>query len=267
MSDFETLVVTVKDGICRILLNRPERQNAFSLTLLDELWSALRRADEDPVVRVIVVSAAGRVFCSGLDTSADDQVSERDTSHDVHPWRLSTPIIGAINGSAIGVGLTLPLQWDIRIVAEEAKLAFPFVRLGLVPEAASTWLLPRIAGSAMAMELLLTGRRFTAAEAVAAGIASRAVPADQVLEVAMGIARDIADNTAPEAVALTKTLIWEGLSEREPEGVIERENKALGWMGQRPDAREGIMAAFERRAPTWTGTKSAAAGVFADAEQ
>jgi enoyl-CoA hydratase/carnithine racemase len=256
MSDYETLLVTTEDGICHILLNRPEKQNAFSLTLLDELWTALRRGDEDPAVRVIVVSAAGRVFCSGLDTSAEDQVSERDTSGDVQPWRLRTPVIGAINGSAIGVGLTLPLQWDIRIVAEEAKLAFPFVRLGLVPEAASTWLLPRIVGTSTAMELLLTGRRFTGTDAVAMGIASRAVPADQVLEVAMGIARDIADNTAPAAVAITKGLVWEGLGEDEPEPVLERENRILGWIGAQPDAREGVMAAFERRTPAWTGAKT-----------
>jgi enoyl-CoA hydratase/carnithine racemase len=253
MSVHRNLVVTVADGICHVLLNRPERQNAFSLDLLDELWGALREADEDPAVRVVVVSAAGRVFCSGL--SADDEVSERDTTHDVHPWRLRTPIIGAINGSAIGVGLTLPLQWDIRIVAEDAKLAFPFVRLGLVPEAASTWLLPRMSGSSAALELLLTGRRFTGAEAVGLGIASRAVPADEVLTVAMEIARDIAANTAPAAVALTKALVWEGLGEPDPVAAVARENAALGLVGGQPDAREGVTAVFERRAPQWSGGK------------
>lgn len=258
MKTFDTLLVSVDDGICHVVLNRPERQNAFSLTLLDELWEALRLADENDAVRAIVVSAAGRVFCSGLDASAaeeDAPVSERDTSRDIHPWRLSTPVIGAINGSAIGVGLTLPLQWDIRIVAEDAKLAFPFVRLGLVPEAASTWLLPRLTGSSVAMELLLTGRRFTGSEAVALGIASRAVPTDDVVEVAMSIARDIARHTAPAASALTKRLVWDGIASSDPAAVIQAENAALGWIGSQPDAREGVMAAFERREPRWTGSK------------
>jgi enoyl-CoA hydratase/carnithine racemase len=266
MTALETLLVSVDDGICHVQLNRPEQQNAFSLTLLDELWESLRLADEDESVRVVVVSAVGRVFCSGLEAAAAEQdapVSARDTSHDVHPWRLSTPVIGAINGSAIGVGLTLPLQWDIRIVAEGAKLAFPFVRLGLVPEAASTWLLPRLCGSSAAMELLLTGRRFTGADAVALGIASRAVPTHEVVEVAMSIARDIAQNTAPAAVALTKRLVWDGIAATDPAAVIEAENHALGWIGSEPDAREGVMAAFERRAPRWSGSKHDRGGAHA----
>jgi enoyl-CoA hydratase/carnithine racemase len=156
---YETLIVTVEAGVGQILLNRPEQRNALNHTLLDELNAALVALDADEDVRAIVVSGAGRVFCSGLDVSDPKIRVNRDIDEatEVRAWELDTPIVGALNGAAIGVGLTLPLQWDIRIAAEDAPLSFAFSRLGLIPEAGSHWFLPRLVGSSIAAELLLTG--------------------------------------------------------------------------------------------------------------
>jgi enoyl-CoA hydratase/carnithine racemase len=254
---YENVIVTVEAGVGQILLNRPEQRNAVNHALLDELNGALIALDADEDVRAIVVSGAGRVFCAGLDVSDPDIRVNRDITErtEVRAWELDTPIIGALNGAAIGVGLTLPLQWDIRIAAEEAPLSFAFSRLGLIPEAGSHWFLPRLIGSSRAAELLLTGRRFTGAEAAEMGLVSRAVPAGEVLAVATEIARDIAANVSPLSATVVKRLLREFAGLDDPRPAVARENALLGWVAAQPDVREGIMAMKERRAPAWKSSK------------
>jgi enoyl-CoA hydratase/carnithine racemase len=168
---------------------------------------------------------------------------------------MSTPIIGALNGSAVGVGLTLPTQWDIRIAAADARLGFVFNRRGVIPEANSTWIVPRLVGVARAMDLLLTGRLFTGEEAAAMGLVSRAVPRDQVLATALEIAEDIAANTAPLSVAVTKRLVNEGLMEPDRNASRARESRVFRWIGRQADSKEGVTAFLEKRAPDWKLSK------------
>ncbi|MET0931380.1 MAG: enoyl-CoA hydratase-related protein [Aeromicrobium sp.] len=255
--EYSTILVTDDEGVRLVTFNRPERRNVFSLQLLAELNDAFRDADADAAIRAVVVTGAGTAFCAGLDTSEDRDGFERDIDglDELRAWKLDTPIIAAINGPAIGVGLTLPTQWDIRIVAEDATLSFAFNRLGLLPEAGAHWFLPRLVGASTAMDLLLTGRRFTGAEAATMGLAARAVPKDQVLTEALAVARDIADNVAPLSAAVTKRLLWDFQGVTDPAWAVDRENEILGWLGGKPDAREGVMAMVERRAAQWSGDK------------
>lgn len=255
--NYETLIVTSEDGVGQILLNRPEQRNALSLTLLDELNHALVTLDAAEDVRAIVVSGVGKAFCAGVDLVDPPASFNRDIdeSSEVKAWRLATPIIGALNGAAIGVGLTLPLQWDIRLAAEDAPLAFAFTRLGLIPEAGAHWFLPRLVGQSRAAELLLTGRRFTGAEAAQWGLVSQALPADQVLPAALVIARDIADNVSPLAASVVKKLLNEFADLGAPDAAVARENALLGWIGGEPDVAEGVSAMRERRAPVWKTSK------------
>ena len=171
------------------------------------------------------------------------------------PWRMSTPIIAAMNGSAVGIGLTFPLQWDIRIVNESAKYGFVFTRRGLIPEQNSLWLLPRLVGLSVALELLLTGRLFSGTEAKEMGIATRAVPAEEVLPTALALAREIASQTAPSAVAMTKRLAYEMLAETDREAAFHREWELFRWMGRQPDSTEGVASFVEKRPPQFPSGK------------
>jgi enoyl-CoA hydratase/carnithine racemase len=210
-----------------------------------------------------VVTGAGRYFCAGADLGrgggtfdrrTDDGQRARDrerVEEGPRPWEMRTPIIAAINGAAVGVGLTLPMQWDIRIVAAEAKLGFVFNRRGVVPEANSTWIVPRLIGVSMAMELLLTGRIFSGEEAAAMGLASRAVAAEEVLPAALDMARDIAEHVAPLSAAITKRLVYRFLAEPDRGAAQALESRAFRWLGQQADAREGVTAFLEKRPPDW----------------
>jgi enoyl-CoA hydratase/carnithine racemase len=255
--NYETVLVSSEDGVGQILLNRPEQRNALNLRLLDELNHALVTLDADEDVRAIVVSGVGKAFCAGVDVVDPPAAFNRDIDEatEVRAWRLNTPIIGALNGAAIGVGLTLPLQWDIRLAAADAPLAFAFTRLGLIPEAGAHWFLPRLVGSSRAAELLLTGRRFTGAEAESWGLVSRSLPADEVLPAALQIARDIADNVSPLAASVVKKLLNEFAGLPAPDAAVARENDLLAWIGGQPDVAEGVSALRERRTPTWKTSK------------
>jgi enoyl-CoA hydratase/carnithine racemase len=211
-----------------------------------------------------VVTGSGRDFCVGadlerggttFDRSDDTLRAERADRPALRPWEMATPIIAAINGSAVGVGLTLPMQWDIRIAAADAKLGFVFNRRGVIPEANSTWIVPRLVGVARAMDVLLTGRLFTGEEAAAMGLVSRAVEREQVLPVALEIAHDIAANTAPVSVALTKRLVYEGLAEPDRNAAQAREGRAFWWTGRQADAAEGVSAFLQKRPPEWKLSK------------
>jgi enoyl-CoA hydratase/carnithine racemase len=228
-----------------------------------ELNEAFAELEADDAVRAIVVTGAGRDFCVGADLERGGDTFKRENLEDrgaparpaIRPWEMATPIIAAINGSAVGVGLTLPMQWDIRVAAADAKLGFVFTRRGVIPEASSTWIVPRLVGVARAMDLLLTGRLFTGEEAAAMGLVGRAVERERVLPVALEIAGDIAANTAPVSVALTKRLVYEGLAEPDRNAAAAREGRAFWWSGRQADAAEGIRAFLEKRPPEWKLSK------------
>jgi enoyl-CoA hydratase/carnithine racemase len=270
LPDYETLLVTIDDGVAVITLNRPDVGNAFNVAMTAEFDGALWALDADESVRAIVVTGAGKAFSTGWDLSgggdvfgaaAHDEhntelsVSDDDIAERYALWRMRTPLIAAVNGTAIGAGLTISLLHDIRVVAEDARLRFVFTRLNLIPEGNSTWILPRIVGVSNAMELLLTGRWFSGVEAASMGLASKAVPADQVLSTAVELARDIADNTAPTATGVTKELVYRFLGEPDRLAAMALETKLTWWAGNQPDTMEGVMALMEKRKPKFGGSK------------
>jgi enoyl-CoA hydratase/carnithine racemase len=259
-----TIQVRVEDRVGVITLNRPERLNAYTTEMGVELFGALRDFDRDDGVRAIVVTGAGRAFCAGADLEPKTDTFARENAwkasakaaSEVRPWNVRTPVIAAINGPAVGVGATLPLHWDIRIASEAARIGFVFVRRGIVPEANSTWILPRLIGASKAMELLLTGRILDAREALAYGLVSRVVARDELLPAAIGIGREIAENTSAIAVAITRRLVWRQLMETDPRAAHPAEDAIFRWSGKRADAAEGITAFLEKRRPEWKLPKS-----------
>jgi len=263
--DDSDVLFELEGGVAVITLNRPEKLNAFSGAMGRGLGAAYRRCDQDDAVRAVVLTGAGRAFCAGADMSAGaDTFAQQDSSAasgfsaspvDPAPWEVRKPVIAAMNGHAVGLGLTLALQCDLRIAADEGQYGVLQVRRGVMPDACSHWTLPRIVGIERAASLLLTGRKIAGAEAERMGLVLRSVPASQVLNEAMEIARDVAENTAPLSVAVSKKLLWEspGLSLREVEHLETQLHHHL--MGS-PDAIEGGLAYLERRAPRWSSSVS-----------
>ncbi|MFO8011128.1 MAG: enoyl-CoA hydratase-related protein [Dehalococcoidia bacterium] len=260
--NYEDIKFEVRDNVAIITLNRPEHLNAFSGRMGEELGDAYRKCDGDDAIRAVVVTGAGRAFCAGADMSAGEETFARQEESTfraagVKPaaWEVRKPVIAALNGHAVGIGLTLALQCDIRIVADEGKYGILQVRRGVMPDAYSHWTLPRIAGMERAAYLLLTGRRISGAEAVEMGIALRSLPAEEVLPAAVEIARDIALNTSPLSVAISKRLLWES-SNLTPTEVGYRETMLHHHLMGKPDAIEGPVAWLEKRAPTWKSSVS-----------
>ncbi|HEU4429297.1 MAG TPA: enoyl-CoA hydratase-related protein [Myxococcota bacterium] len=261
MSDAVRL--SIEDGVATVTLNRPEAMNAWNGAMAAGLDAALRACDADDDVRAVVLTGAGRAFCAGADLGGGgDTFKPREggavagtrAQAVMWPFMLHKPVVAAINGHAIGVGITLPLTCDIRFVAEDAKLQFAFVRRGVLPELASHTLLPRVIGFSRAADLLLTGRQLSGREAAELGLASRALPASEVLPVALAKAREFA-LAAPLAVAMSKRLLWEGIALDAP-AMMAREGPPFAWLGAHPDTREGIAHFLEKRAPRWTGRPS-----------
>jgi enoyl-CoA hydratase/carnithine racemase len=255
--DYQDIRFEQSDGIAVITLNRPAQMNAFSGRMGEELGDAFRRCDVDDGVRAVVLTGAGPAFCAGADLGAGAETFGKQDAGDfsatpVHPpaWDVRKPVIAAMNGHAVGLGLTLALQCDLRIAADEGKYGVLQVRRGVMPDACSHWTLPRIVGLERAAWLLLTGTKISGAEAATLGLALRSLPAERVLLAALEIARDVADNTAPLSVAVTKRLLWQspGLSRAEVERFeTELHHHLMG----KPDAIEGAVAYLERRAPRW----------------
>lgn len=264
---YETILVVRDEGVGLVTLNRPERMNAYTWRMGVELQHVFHALDQDEDVRAIVVTGAGRAFCAGADLEsggdtfsgdsfdARRQLEEELSVPEKAPWDLATPIIAAINGAAVGVGITLPMQWDIRFAAEDAKLGFVFTRRGVVPEANSQWILPRLIGTSRALELLLTGRMFTGAEAAEWGLVSRSLPAEEVLPYAMEVAEDIARNTAPAAVGATKKLVYRFLQDGDRKAAHALEDEVFEWAGSTVDCAEGITSFLEKRDPKWKMSK------------
>jgi enoyl-CoA hydratase/carnithine racemase len=258
--EYEQIRFEVEDRVATITLHRPERLNAYTARMGAEWGDALARCDEDEDVRAVVITGAGRAFCAGADMARGEDTFH-DDPHDprprtrperkpLWPWQVRKPVVAAINGHAIGVGITLPMQCDVRFVAEDAKLSFAFVRRGVMPELASHVIVSRVAGLSRAADLLLSGRTFLGREAAELGLASRALPAAEVLPAARAWAREVADHTAPASVAISKRLLWEGVADSVPV-MLRKEEAIYEWVRHQPDAVEGVMAYVEKRAPAW----------------
>jgi enoyl-CoA hydratase/carnithine racemase len=255
----------VADGILTLTLNRPDRMNAFTPTMLEELLEAFDRSDADDDVRVVVVTGAGRAFCAGADLEGGGDTfdaSARQLTVDSHRdgggrvtlriFDSTKPVIAAINGAAVGVGITMTLPMDIRLVAEGAKIGFVFTRRGIVPEAASSWFLPRLVGISQAMEWAATGRVFDSEEALRGGLVRSVHPPGEVLDAAYALAREIADNTAPVSVAMARRLMWNMLGADHPMAAHRADSRAMFLRGQSADVREGVMSFLEKRPANFT---------------
>lgn len=248
------------DGVLVATLNRPDTRNAFSGAMGRALGDVYRMADTDDAVRVVVLTGTPPAFCAGADFSNGSDVFERSdapafSANPVNPpaWRIRKPVIAAVNGHAIGVGFTLTLHCDLRFMAHDAKYGIVQVRRGVMPDAMSHWTLPRLVGLANATDILLTGRTFTGAEARDLGVASRVLPNDDVLPHALEVAHDMAVNTAPLSVAVSKRLLW-GTFAMTPDEVDRAETDLHHHLMGESDAREGVMAFLERRDPEWSLT-------------
>jgi len=282
---YATILYDVEDGILTLTLNRPEKMNAFTGEMMFEMIDAFDRADADDDIRAIIVTGADRAFCAGADLSAgaktfdyearDDRPDKQGTAMhngDIN-WsdervrdgggRLTLrifdsikPVIGAINGAAVGVGVTMQLPMDIRIASTKARFGFVFARRGIVPEACSSYFLPRVVGISKALEWCYSGRVFDAQEALHGGLVRSLHDPDDLMPAARSIAREIADNTAPVSVALTRQMMWRMLGADHPMEVHKIDSRAIYARGQTEDAKEGVMSFLEKRAPHYPCTPS-----------
>jgi enoyl-CoA hydratase/carnithine racemase len=262
--DFEQIRYEVADGVLTITLNRPDRLNAFTETMMNELIAAFDASDADDDVRAVIVTGEGRGFCAGADLAAGGETfnwKERAAAGDIprdgggrvvlRIYDSLKPVIAAINGPAVGVGITMTLPMDIRMAAEGAKIGFVFARRGIVPEAASSWFLPRLVGISQAMEWVATGRVFDAEEAQRGGLVRSVHPQGDLLAAANELAREIADNTAPVSVALARRLMWRGLGAEHPMRAHQADSRAMFARGQSADAVEGVTSFLEKRPATY----------------
>lgn len=258
--DFEQITTELTDGALTITLNRPERLNAWTEQMGLELRAALDVADADDEVRAVIVTGAGRGFCAGADLASGGDTfdarkhdavagARRDNGGELtlRIFESTKPVIAAINGPAVGVGATMTLPMDVRLAADDARIGFVFARRGIIPEACSSWFLPRVVGISRAMEWVATGRVFSAQEALAGGLVRSLHPKDQLLDAARELAREIAENTAPVSVALARQLMWRMLGAEHPMLAHRADSRGMVARGQSADAVEGITAFLEKR--------------------
>jgi enoyl-CoA hydratase/carnithine racemase len=257
----------VADGVLTITLDRPDKLNAFTGRMMHELIETFDRADADDDVRVVIVTGAGRGFCAGADLSAGGSTfdigargeevgvaaDERGANRDggglvsLRIFASTKPVIAAINGPAVGVGVTMTLPMDIRLASESARFGFVFTRRGVVPEACSSWFLPRLVGIAQAQEWVLTGRVFDAQEALRGGLVRSVHPPDELLPAAQAIAREIVESTAPVSVALSRQMLWRMLGADHPMEAHKVDSRGIVARGASDDAKEGVMSFLEKR--------------------
>ena len=275
---YETILCDVSDWVMTITLNRPEKLNAFTPLMRDELISAFDRADADDSVRAVIVTGSGRGFCAGADMSdgpARFDVSRRlaqaggaeGCGHEalrdsggrlaLRIYASLKPVISAVNGAAVGVGATMLLPMDIRLASTTARFGFPFTRRGLVPEACSSWFLPRAVGMQRAMEWVATGRVFAAEEALSAGLVRSLHAPDDLLPAARALAAEIAREAAPVSMALTRQMMWQMLGADHPMQAHRVESRVLFERGKSGDVREGVAAFFEKRPARFSAKVSA----------
>lgn len=261
---YEQIRYEVTDRVLTITLNRPDKLNAFTPTMCRELLDAFERADRDDDVRVVIVTGAGRAFCAGADLSTGGDTFDntaRDTIADhrdggglvsLRIFESTKPVIAAINGPAVGVGITMTLPMDVRLAASSARIGFVFARRGIVPEACSSYFLPRIVGISQAAEWVYSGRVFDAAEALQARLVSRVLAPEALLPTAHALAREIADNTSAMSVALSRQMLWRMLGADHPMAAHQLDSQCIFFMGSSPDAVEGVKSFLEKRPPAFT---------------
>jgi enoyl-CoA hydratase/carnithine racemase len=259
------VLYSVRDRVATITLNRPDKLNALTGEMIEELLAAFDRTDGDDDVRAVIVTGAGRAFCAGADLSrgartfdyrADASAAEshRDPGGvlALRIYRSLKPVVAAINGPAVGVGATMTLPMDIRIMADTARVGFIFAGRGIVPDGAASWFLPRIVGISQAVEWCLTARLVPASEALAGGLVRRLCPAGDVLPVANELAAQIAANAAPVSAVITRQLLWQMLGADHPMEAHRIESRAIFETGRMADSAEGVAAFLEKREPNWT---------------
>jgi enoyl-CoA hydratase/carnithine racemase len=258
-SDYEQILTETSDGVLTITLNRPERLNAWTAQMGSELRAAFDRADLDDEVRAIIVTGAGRGFCAGADLASGADTFDYRKHESTGPARdnggeftlrvfeSTKPVIAAINGPAVGVGATMTLPMDVRLAAEDARIGFVFARRGIIPEACSSWFLPRVVGISRAMEWVSTGRVFSAQEGLEAGLIRSLHPQGELLDAARALAHEIAENTAPVSVALARQLMWRMLGAEHPMIAHRADSRGMVARGQSADAAEGVTAFLEKR--------------------
>ena len=278
---YEEIEYEVADHVATIALNRPEKMNTGTTRMISELLDALDRVDNDDDVRAVILTGRGKAFCAGADLSGGDKTfdyaaGDSTVEAPVEPEKTSTgrlyrdgaglitlrlfalhkPVIAAINGAAVGMGVTMTLPCDIRIAAESARFGFVFAKRGIVPEGASMWFLPRLVGVSQAAEWVYSGRVFNAPEALAGGLVKAVVPNDQLMAEAKKLAAEFAES-APMSVALARQMLWKGLVADHPMYMHRVDSRAVQWTGAQPDAREGVASFLEKRPAEFSGSVSA----------
>jgi enoyl-CoA hydratase/carnithine racemase len=260
--NFETLTYQTADGILTLTLRRPERMNAFNPIMRQELIQAFELADEDDEVRAVIVTGDGKAFCAGADLASGGDAFNRDKRQDaglagtvrdgggtvtLRIYDCKKPVIAAINGAAVGVGVTMTLPMDIRLASTKAKFGFVFARRGITMEACSSWFLPRLVGMQQAAEWVFSGRVFDAQEALQGGLVRSLHEPDELLPAAQRLAREIADNVSPVATALNRQLMWRMLGADHPMEAHKIDSRTIAYMGQTADVKEGVGAFLEKR--------------------
>jgi enoyl-CoA hydratase/carnithine racemase len=280
---YETILTDLADGIFTITINRPDKLNALNTMMIHEFIDAIDKADADDAARAIIVTGAGRAFCAGADLSTGSRTFDREARPDRPPvpngpdgkpdlshenardgggrmtlrlFKCRKPVIGAVNGPAVGIGATMLLPMDVRIASSEARFGFVFSQRGIVPEAASSWFLPRIVGIAQALEWCYAGRVFPADEALAGRLVSRVVPPAELLPAARTIARSFIDGTSPVSVALIRQMMWRMLGASHPMEAHRIDSKAMFHRGRSADVKEGITSFLEKRPARFRETAS-----------
>ena len=267
---YSTLLYDVKDGVLTITLHRPEALNAFTGVMMNEMIDALDRADADDAVRAIIVTGSGRAFCAGADLSAGGSTFNADARPDrpsglqrdggglltLRIFECKKPMIAAVNGPAVGVGVTMQLPMDIRIASDNAKFGFVFARRGIVPEACSSYFLPRVVGISQALEWCYSGRVFNAEEALRGGLVRSVHPKEELLTVANGIAREIADYTSAISVTMIRHMMWRLLGADHPMEAHKVDSRGIYHLGRSPDAKEGVESFLEKRPARFPGKVS-----------
>ena len=268
--DYKTILYDVADGVLTITLNRPEALNAFNRDMMNEMIDAFDRADADDDVRAIIVTGAGRAFCAGADLASGGDTFNADARSDresglnrdggglltLRIYECNKPVIAAVNGPAVGVGVTMTLPMDIRIASDNAKFGFVFARRGIVPEACSSYFLPRVVGINQALEWCYTGRVFPAQEALDGGLVRSLHGKDDLLDVARGIAREIADNTSAISVSLIRHMMWRTLGADHPMEGHKLDSRGIYYLGKSAEAKEGVESFLEKRPARFPGKVS-----------
>jgi len=285
---YATLDYRVEEHILTLTLNRPDQLNAFTVEMADELEHAFRRASEDDEVRAIVVTGAGRAFCAGMDLSVGGNVfgldeTQRPTVADMHEhltdpaiqrgvrdtggrvtlaiYDCKKPVIGAINGAAVGIGATMTLAMDIRLASEKARIGFVFGKIGVVPEACSSWFLPRIVGIQQALEWVYSGDILTADEALAGKLVRSVHAPDDLLPAAYALARKFSVNKSPVAVAFARQMLYRNAAQPHPREAHRIDSLAMFYTSL-GDGKEGVRSFLEKRDPQYAGKASEMPAIY-----